>query len=85
MVRLDCAIQLRFAAFFICIAAFVLCPSPATLFAHEHNAIATDKLPPLIRTAKSGNWSDAATWEGGKLPRPASACRSVRHTVSFTT
>ena len=23
---------------------------------------------PLIRTARSGAWSDAATWDGGKLP-----------------
>ena len=24
--------------------------------------------PPLIRSARSGAWSDAATWEGGKVP-----------------
>jgi G8 domain len=68
MVRLD---RLRLPRLFdlsIRVAVFVLCTSPATLFAHEHNAIATDKLPPLIRTAKNGNWSDSATWEGGKTP-----------------
>src|SRR6516164_9272021 len=27
---------------------------------------------PLIRSAKSGAWSDAATWEGGKVPFSAS-------------
>jgi hypothetical protein len=26
------------------------------------------KTPALVRTAKSGPWSDAATWEGGKVP-----------------
>src|SRR5262249_34592566 len=26
------------------------------------------KAPPLVRTAKSGAWSAAATWEGGKVP-----------------
>ena len=30
---------------------------------------ADKKLPPLIRTAQSGAWSDRATWEDGKLPR----------------
>jgi hypothetical protein len=42
--------------------------SAASLSAHEHAADAATQLPPLIRTAQSGNWSDAATWEGGKLP-----------------
>jgi hypothetical protein len=41
--------------------------------ADDHAAPAGDKgppksLPPLIRSAKSGNWSDRATWEGDKLP-----------------
>src|SRR5436853_337825 len=25
-------------------------------------------LPPLVRSARSGPWSTAATWEGGKVP-----------------
>jgi hypothetical protein len=40
----------------------------ASLSAHEHAADTGTQLPPLIRTAQSGNWSAAATWEGSKLP-----------------
>jgi hypothetical protein len=27
------------------------------------------EMPPLVRTAQSGPWSAAATWEGGKVPK----------------
>lgn len=33
-------------------------------------AAAPDAGPPLIRSARSGVWSDATTWEGGKTPGP---------------
>lgn len=29
---------------------------------------AAPELPPLVRTQQSGAWSEAATWEGGKVP-----------------
>src|SRR5262249_5235967 len=40
--------------------------------------------PPLVRSAGSGPWSAAATWEGGKLP-PAGARVQIRegHTVVY--
>src|SRR5262249_11512287 len=28
----------------------------------------SSKLPPLVRSRQNGNWSAAATWEGGKVP-----------------
>jgi hypothetical protein len=31
-------------------------------------AVAGEKAPPLVRSARSGPWSDPATWEGGKVP-----------------
>src|SRR5262245_35915040 len=34
-------------------------------------------VPPIVRSAKSGSWSDPATWEGEKLP-PAGARVHVR-------
>lgn len=39
---------------------------------------------PLVRTAQSGPWSDAATWAGGKLPS-AGASVQIRpgHTVAY--
>src|SRR4051794_23664135 len=42
------------------------------------------KAPPLVRSAKSGAWSDAATWDGGKVPA-AGARVQVRagHTVRY--
>ncbi|HEX4611698.1 MAG TPA: G8 domain-containing protein [Urbifossiella sp.] len=45
---------------------------------------ADDKAPPLIRSAKSGPWSAAATWEGGAVPA-AGARVQVRpgHTVVY--
>src|ERR1043166_1665953 len=41
-------------------------------------------LPPLVRSAGSGPWSAAATWEGGKVPA-AGARVQVRagHTVTY--
>src|SRR4051812_44377824 len=41
-------------------------------------------LPPLIRSAKSGIWSNPATWEGSKVPA-AGARVQVRagHTVRY--
>ena len=38
---------------------------------------ATAAEPPVVRTAKSGRWSDPATWEGGRTP-PAGAKVLVR-------
>ena len=45
---------------------------------------AAPDLPPPIRSAKSGAWSEAATWEGGKVP-PALARVLIRegHTVVY--
>jgi hypothetical protein len=42
------------------------------------------KGPPVLRSAKSGNWSDGTTWEGGKSPA-AGARVQVRegHTVVY--
>jgi hypothetical protein len=34
----------------------------------ETRGAAEEKSPALIRTAKSGPWSKAGTWEGGKAP-----------------
>jgi hypothetical protein len=42
----------------------LLALSGAPAFADEPKPVA----PPLVRTAGSGSWSDAKTWEGGKLP-----------------
>jgi hypothetical protein len=52
--------------------------------AAEAKSAQPSELRPLIRSAKSGSWSAADTWEGGKLP--ANACRvQVRtgHTVVY--
>src|SRR5262245_37484691 len=40
--------------------------------------------PPLVRSAKSGDWSAAGTWEGGKVPA-AGARVQIRegHTVRY--
>jgi G8 domain len=40
--------------------------------------------PPWIRSAKSGRWSEAATWEGGKVP-PAGSRVQVRpgHAITY--
>jgi hypothetical protein len=40
--------------------------------------------PAWIRSVKSGSWSDAATWQGGKIP-PAGARVQIRpgHTVTY--
>jgi hypothetical protein len=47
-------------------------------------SFAADAVPPLIRSAQSGPWSAAATWEGGKAPA-AGARVQVRpnHTVVY--
>jgi hypothetical protein len=37
-------------------------------FAHGHAVFADP--PSLIRSTKSGRWSDAAVWEGGRIPGP---------------
>jgi hypothetical protein len=44
----------------------------------------SDEAPPWIRSAKSGLWSDAATWQTGKIP-PAGSRVQVRagHTVTY--
>jgi hypothetical protein len=36
-----------------------------------------DEAPAWIRSAKSGRWSDPATWQGGQVP-PAGSCVQVR-------
>lgn len=46
------------------LASLALCWFASPLMADE---------PPLVRSAKSGAWSEAATWEGGK--RPAAGCK----------
>src|SRR5437870_429839 len=43
--------------------------------------------PPLLRSAKSGAWSDGSTWEGGKVPAAGAriqvrAGHSVRYDVA---
>jgi hypothetical protein len=47
-------------------------------------ASAPENLPPLVRSAQSGPWSQAATWKGGKVPG-AGARVQVRtgHVVTF--
>jgi hypothetical protein len=50
------------------IGCFFLCPLAGFSLAGDDVGSATDKLPPFVRTARSGDWSEAATWEGGKLP-----------------
>ena len=59
-------------------------PVLASLFLFSVSAHSAE--PVLIRSAKSGAWSDANTWEGGKLP-PAGAKVQVRegHAVIFDT
>jgi hypothetical protein len=49
--------------------------------AGEHNG---NEAPAWIHSAKSGPWSEAATWQGGKVP-PAGSCVQVRagHTVTY--
>jgi hypothetical protein len=43
-----------------------------------------NKAPVWVRSAKSGLWSDASTWQGGKVP-PAGSCIQVRagNTVTY--
>lgn len=42
------------------------------------------KLPPLVRTARSGPWSAAGTWEGGKVPAPGVRVQvRTGHTVLY--
>jgi hypothetical protein len=45
---------------------------------------AQQNLPPLVRTQRSGAWSEIATWEGGKVP-PAGARVQIRagHVVLY--
>ena len=48
------------------------------------SARADDAAPDLIRSARSGPWSDANTWEGGKLPAAGSRVQVRRgHTVIY--
>jgi G8 domain len=42
----------------------------ALLLQVDSSLVATDELPPLIRSARGGLWSDPATWEGGRIPDP---------------
>jgi hypothetical protein len=34
------------------------------------STVPADEPPPLIRSVQGGRWSDAATWEGGRIPGP---------------
>ena len=47
-------------------------------------ALAAHAAPPVTKSAKSGPWSAAATWDSGKVPG-AGACVLVRegHTVTY--
>jgi hypothetical protein len=47
-----------------------LIPAVALLVALPSASLAES--PSVVRSAKSGAWSDAGTWEGGKLPPPGS-------------
>src|SRR5438552_4173002 len=40
----------------------------AACCASASTALPNDKPANLVRTAKSGAWSEPATWEGGKIP-----------------
>jgi G8 domain-containing protein len=52
----------RFATFGILALGLALPPAGAAA------AAGADSPPPLIRSARSGRWSDAGTWQGGKIP-----------------
>ncbi len=57
----------------VCLVVYSAITFSAFAVADDHQSTASknnaaEKLPPLIRTVKSGPWSDTATWEGGKLP-----------------
>jgi len=57
-----------------------VCVAAGTGFADEQNPAE----PPLVRSVRSGAWSDAATWEGGRVPF-AGVRVQVRpgHTVTY--
>ncbi len=41
-------------------------------------------VPPLVRSARSGPWSSADTWEGAKLPGPGARVQiRTGHTVVY--
>jgi hypothetical protein len=43
-----------------------------------------DDVPHLIRSVRSGRWSDAAIWEGGKVPHPGSRVQvQAGHVVTY--
>src|SRR5690554_6144990 len=54
--------------------------SPAQAHEHAHGAAPAD----VLRSARSGDWSEPATWEGGKVPA-AGARVLIRegHTVRY--
>jgi hypothetical protein len=49
------------------LAALLLLTGLSSLHADDTRA----EPPPLVRTARSGAWSDKATWEGGKVEKTA--------------
>ena len=46
--------------------------SLVTLFVLSLPAVAAPDTPGVIRSAKTGSWSDGSTWEGGKVPAAGS-------------
>src|SRR5689334_17914839 len=48
------------------------------------SALNADEKPALCRTTRSGAWSEAATWEGGKLPTAGSKVQvRTGHTIIY--
>jgi hypothetical protein len=68
MISLGRSRLVRWFATSLWVGCLLLCALAGYSLARDDDAATTDKLPPLVRTARSGKWSEAATWEGGKLP-----------------
>src|SRR5262245_53673788 len=65
----------------VCVLSLLLCGIASGPLAAQPN---NKDAPAWIRSAKSGRWSDVATWEGGKVP-PAGARVQIRpgHAVTY--